>query len=378
MFSVFDTSTHSGNILALLEALAKRGHTVSTITGGIFTHVSPPDLLLALERLDFVASQKDSSLFERMDTTGFHRIQLNEGLASGGQNQIDLVTLVNKLLTLIHNENPDIVLYSTDSPDSHSLLTAFSSVFDRMVLCEDANIRIENVQPTKVRKIVFGPADNIQGDNSDTMYLPHLLPTKPKRNMGSNRQKITFVGPSPENGFGPFLHLYQNMHAALPHQRFFIVQNAGEIEKLDAQNDLSLRELRKLELLVHPWFDFDFLETSSALVIFNPDGRGQVRLVLEAMARGVPVFASNVPVFADLLGDAGNLFTSPLIDTKAGPVTTILPWTLALSELATDEEFREVQSETMQKIAAGRSAAAIVDRTEGWLENQTSDLGPLA
>lgn len=362
--SLFDTTTHSGDILALLQALARRGHEVVTFTGAVFSHVAVNDLPVALRRLDFSPTGQER-LFERRDTTGRHLI-----LGRGGRKD-ERSALVDRLKALIATEDPDFILYSTDAPDAHSLLPALGAFSDRLILCEDTSVAIEGVQAARVDKIAFGTGpDDTRRDTSGALWLPHLLPRARFAATETKGTRITMVGASARDGFGVFLQLYQAVLMALPHANFLAVQRPGEIEQFERQHRVSMRDFRKLDLLVHPWFDFDFLETSLALVLFNPRGRETVRLALEAMNRGVAVLVSKSPDFEDLPGASDNLFPSPVPsfeNTLQAPMTAIMPWALALSELMTDAEFRTIQRETMKGAAKRHSSDEAARQAEAWL-----------
>jgi glycosyltransferase involved in cell wall biosynthesis len=378
--SVFDTSTHAGNVKALLEGLASLGHSISTLTGPVFSHVAPSEVSSALSRLGFSASPRDPQLFEMQDGAVQNRIQLDQAGTGAARNEADLARLAEKIRAAFQEVDPDVILYSNDSPLTFSLFSAFDDFAGRMVLCEDSSQKIEKVQQINIRKIAFGrKLKGDSADGSDTLRLPHQLPGE-ARNSGGIGSRITFVGPTVENGMVPFVQLYQSVLSALPHERFLIVQRPGELERLEAASDLKLEDFRKLDVLVHPWFDYDYLDTSSALLLFSSEGHAQIRLALEAMARGVPVLATDTPEFSDILGEAQNLFSSPL--PKAGsarmpPSSAILPWAMALAELATDPEFREEQATAMRQAADEHLVSGHLDQIDSWLRSKFPGSGAL-
>ncbi len=357
LHALHDPSQHARNMRILLAGLADRGHDVLSVTTTTFSFVPDRDMTRAVRRLGF-RSGSDHLQFERRHTS-FHEILLR---IDGLRNPREAVDRANELGAAF---GPDLLIMSTSArgPDGRPEYIAIDAPV--IHAGETWDRAIGSDAPELV--FVTGRACNEMQENR--LELPPLMDEVSQGN--EKRPYVTFVAPTWDNGAALFFQAAHHISEVLPTQKFLVVQREGQIEQLEKETGLPLSQLRRLDVLLHPWFNFDYLDATRVLVMPAMTSGTDLRVTLEALARGIPVLGSTVAPLGDLLAPLGaaldlsqHQLANPHLPASSSDV---VPWTLALAALLTDEDLYAEHSVAARDISVAMQSGDPIAMAEAWL-----------
>ena len=364
-----DPSQHATNMRLLLRALAGRGHQVRAMSSDLFSHVARADTKRALARLGFSPTEQTAEILER------HADAIHELVLPVSDSLMKLLTqgdvsgLIETMLESMTAFGPDIVLVSAPSQISDKIALMTNRLNVPVIVCSDGA-----GQGADHAQLVFSAGKDMQPSSLSTLMLPTLVEAKPLRKRKG--RYITYVDPTWDNGAMLYFQVIQHVNSILAGQKTLIVQTQGQIEGIEKDTGWKIRTKKNLDVIQHPWFDFDYLSTTKVLLMPHLSaGSGKV-LALEAASLGIPVLASNLAPYDDVFSETGSAL--PVSDQlKRDPVNgvtsaDIVPWALALSSLLTDDEFYQTQSDAMAELAARHSVMAVLPEVEQWLMTKVS------
>jgi surfactin synthase thioesterase subunit/glycosyltransferase involved in cell wall biosynthesis len=286
--------------------------------------------------------------------------------------------------------DPDIILASTDDPAQILLDIAIRTPRARVVYLVRATIAVpfgpDSSAPNPQRAEMLRRCDGVIGVSEyvarymsrwggiEAIHLPiSLLEPGEYPNLGNfENQFITLVNPCAVKGISIFLELARRM----PDVRFAAVPSWGT-----NANDLSaLRERANITLLPAVDNIDDLLQLTRILLVPSVWAEARSRIVVEAMARGVPVIASDIGGIPEAkLGVPYLIPVNPIVRYKAAvdenmapvpevPEQDFAPWQAALERLLTDREHYEQLSEASRAAALEYARNLSVAPFEQYLE----------
>ena len=289
----------------------------------------------------------------------------------------------------IQEFDPHIILASTDDP-AHLLLDIAVRAPARVVFLVRATIAVpfgpDSSAPNARRAATLRQCDGIVGVSEyvarylrqwggvDAIHLPiSLLEPGGSPRLGSfDSPFVTLANPCAVKGISIFLALADRMPAV----RFAAVPTWGA-------NAADLAELRKRSniTILQPVDDIDdLLRQTRVLLVPSLWAEARSRIVVEAMARGVPAIASDIGGIPEAkLGVPYLIPVNPIIrydsavDENMVPVAqvpeqNIDPWQAALERLSTDRAHYEQLAEQSQRAALDYARNLSVKPFEQFLE----------
>lgn len=353
-----DPSQHAQNMRMLLEGLADRGHDILSVATTAFSFVPEHDVARAAKRLGFETSSDRLELSRQQKT---HREVLLR--IDGMRNPRAVIARANDLGAAF---GPDLLIVSAEAGVLNELLRNVATDAPIILAGESWDRADGHDKP----ELVFVTGRDCDDTHQNRLELPPLL--EKVSNSNETRPYVTFVEPTWENGAALFFQAIHHLSEVLPTQKFLVVQREGQMEQLESETGLPLSQVRRLDVLQHPWFDFNYLDATRVLVVPAMTSGTDLRVTLEALARGIPVLGSSVPPLGDLLAPTGATLdlSQHRLSNPHLPATSadVMPWTLALATLLTDDDFYSTQSAFARDIAAAMGSGDPIDGTEAWLK----------
>ena len=269
--------------------------------------------------------------------------------------------------------DPDVILASTDDPAQLLLDIALRAPRARVVYLVRATIAApfgpDSSSPSERRAAALRKCDGVVGVSEyvaaymrrwgglDAVHLPiSLMEPGEYLNLAAfENPLVTMVNPCAVKGISIFLALADCMPAV----RFAAVPTWGT----NAADRAELRRRQNVEMLA-PVDDIDeLLRKTRLLLVPSLWAEARSRIVVEAMARGVPVIASDVGGIPEAkLGVPYLLPVNPIaryrpaVDENMAPVAevpeqAIEPWRATLARLLSDREHWE-QVSRASRVAA--------------------------
>ena len=363
----------------LMEALAARGHEVRVIARIERFGPEPQDAFLRE-----LASRDITPEIAAPDV----RLQLN-GV------DVRTLTLDPHLRAFFSRHiaefDPDVIITSTDDPAQILLDIAIASARARVVYLVRATIAApfgpDSSAPNAQRAEMLRRCDAVVGVSEyvarymsrwggiDAIHLPiSLLEPGEYPNLGSfDNAFVTMVNPCAVKGIAIFLELARRMPAV----RFAAVPTWGT----NAADLAALREIPNITILQSVDDIDDLLRQTRILLVPSIWAEARSRIVVEAMARGVPVIASDIGGIPEAKLGVPYLVPvnpivryKPAVDEKMAPVPEvpeqdIAPWQAALDRLLTDREHYARLSQASRAAALEYAGNLSVGPFEELLEN---------
>ena len=342
----------------LMEALAERGHAVRVVTRtGEFG--DGPDRAFA----EALAQRGVSQSRGRFSLKGVdvHTLTRDPNLRGYFARQIA-------------EFGPDVILVSTDDPGQLLLDVALEAPRSRVVFLARATIALpfgpdasaQSAGKTlRLRQVdaAVGVSEYVaqyirEYGQMDAVHVPiSLMDPGVSENLGGfDNPYVTLINPCAVKGLSIFLALAD----ALPEVHFAAVPSWGTTE-----SDLAeLRRRSNVTLLARVDNIDDILRMTKVLLAPSIWAEARARVVLESMARGVPVMASDVGGLSEAKMGVDYLLPvnpvkhyRPSLDSRMVPeaevpAQNVGPWLEALQKLTTDRAHYEENSQQSRQAAA--------------------------
>jgi surfactin synthase thioesterase subunit/glycosyltransferase involved in cell wall biosynthesis len=362
----------------LMEALAARGHAVRVVT-----------------RIERFGPEAHEAYLRRLASRGI----VPEAAPPGVRLQLNGVDV--RTLTLdphwraffsshIDAFDPDVILTSTDDPAQLLLEVALRAPRARVVHLVRATIAVpfgpdsSSVNAQRAGTLrgvdgIVGVSDYVaryvsQWGGMDAIHVPISLlePGEPPDLSAFDSPFVTLANPCAVKGIAIFLALAERMPAV----RFAAVPTWGT----NGADLAALRERPNVSVLDPVDNVDDLLRRTRVLLVPSLWAEARSRIVVEAMARGVPVIASDIGGIPEaklgvpyLLPVNPIVKYNPAVDENMVPVPQvpeqdIRPWQAALDGLLTDRELYERLSKESRAAALAYARTLSVEPFEQVLE----------
>ena len=153
---------------------------------------------------------------------------------------------------------------------------------------------------------------------------------------------MTFINPQPDKGAAVFARIAVELGRRRPDIPLLVVEGRGKSDAL-ACLPVDLSGLTNLHRMANTPDPRDFYGVSRAVLMPSLWRESLGRVPIEAMAKGIPVLASDRGALPETLGDAGFVFTIPERCTpSSGVVPTaqeVAPWVAVIERLWDDAAF---------------------------------------
>lgn len=347
----------------LMEALAARGHQVRVAT-----------------RVERFGKTDHDKLAAGLQSRGVAAHTTTEGIIRFERNGVDVrvLALASHLRAFFSSQiaefDPDVIVTSTDDPAQLLFDVAVKSSRARVVFLVRATIAVpfgpESSSLSAERTARLRQADGVVGVSQyvadycrtygglDAVHVPISLlePERPGAVGSFDNRYVLMVNPCSVKGIDIFLGLADRM----PEITFGAVPTWGTT----AQDRESLRRRPNIRIL-EPVDNIDeLLRQARVMLVPSVWAEARSRMILESMARGIPVMASDVGGIHEAMMGVDYLLPvrqvtgyRPTVDEHMVPVAEvppqdIEPWVRVLRRLTTDRE-------QWHRVAARARAAAL-------------------
>lgn len=167
----------------------------------------------------------------------------------------------------------------------------------------DARIAVSRAAKRFVRQYFMAPYKIIPNGVDVRAFAPERVQPLPQFDDG--RPNILFVGrPEKRKGFGYLLRAYPHIKQAFPDARFIVV-GAGDWQNSPYRSYIERHSLKDIEIVGRVPEDEKPRYFRSAHAFCAPSVQGESfgLVLLEAMAAGVPVVASDIEGYRDVVDD---------------------------------------------------------------------------
>jgi surfactin synthase thioesterase subunit/glycosyltransferase involved in cell wall biosynthesis len=345
----------------LMEALAARGHDVRVVT--------------RLEQFGAAAHERYVGLLQERGIA--HEVSAGAVLATLNHVDVRTLTLEPQIRAYFAKQidafDPGIILISTDDPAHLLLEPALAAARARVVYLVRATIAVpfgpdssghSPVKTERLRQVdgIVGVSESVarymcEWGRMDAIHVPISL-MEPREHSLLGRFENTFVtmvNPCAVKGIAIFLELAGRM----PDVRFAAVPTWGT-------NDEDLAALRRHAniAILEPVENIDIvLRQTRVMLVPSVWAEARSRMVLESMARGIPVIASNVGGLPEAKMGVDYLIPvnvvkhyQPALDSRMVPVADvpaqdIALWERAVRRLVTDRDHWEALAKESREAA---------------------------
>ncbi|MBI2690052.1 MAG: glycosyltransferase [Acidobacteria bacterium] len=277
----------------LMEALAARGHSVRVCA-----------------RIEVFGEEGHEKFAQELVERGVEAKEIEPGALRMELNGVDVRTLTRSPMwraffsQQIREFDPDVILTSTDDPAHLLLELALAAPRARVVHMIRATIAVPfgphsaGERPERTEKLrradrVVGVSESVaryarEYGGLDAIHVPISLPEHRNfRRLGRfDNAYVTMVNPCAVKGLSIFLDLARRA----PHLRFAAVPTWGT----NAQDYALLRSLPNVEILEARDNVDEIFEQTRVMLVPSLWAEARSRVVVEAMACGIPVMASDI------------------------------------------------------------------------------------
>jgi glycosyltransferase involved in cell wall biosynthesis len=153
---------------------------------------------------------------------------------------------------------------------------------------------------------------------------------------------VTFINPQPDKGVTVFAAIAMELNRRPPEIPLLVVEGRGTSDTL-AKLPVDLSALANLNRIANTPDPRDFYRLSRVVLMPSLWRESLGRVAMEAMAKGVPVLASDRGALPETLGDSGFVFAIPDRCTPGSAVVStareVAPWVAVIERLWDDHEF---------------------------------------
>ena len=330
----------SAHVSDLAEALIRMGHVVSVLAPAEFDELLPDYVVStgkpravkyngSVARLSFgpIAARKVSKWIEDGE---FDVLHVHEPLAPS-----------LSVLACWAAKGPIVATWHSSMDKSRMMLT-LSKLAQTAMEKVSARIAVSEAARTTLIKHVGGDAVVIPNGVDVTTFAN----AKPMFGWPGASQSIVFLGrgDEPRKGLGVLVAAYPEIRSRHPQVRLLI---AGPGEPADTLKKLSREDRASVTVLgmVAPQDKASVLASGTVYVAPNTGGESFGIVLLEAMASGTPVVASNLEAFMRVLdnGKAGITFENENSDDLAKVVSDLLSDPVKCEELSAQGKLRAAE-----------------------------------
>ena len=347
--SVLDTSNGAAiSIRTLLKFLSRYGVECVSLTAGVYDRPGPGneiDNLRSSGALPVAEPGLPQTLWLACDDGVRNYVVQSPAMTQLDFSASDEQTLFNRALAFLDAFQPDVLLvYGGRRYEQSMLLQARKRGIKTIFYLVHAGYnKIEQfthvdliVTDTQATQDLFAQRFGFDAKVIGKFIEPPVRSPSPRP-----ANYVTFVNPSAEKGVTLFLRIAELAAQVAPSMRFLVVESRSSLSVAEQRTGLSVDRFRNIKRVGLQRDMSDVFAATRVLLVPSLWHDSGPRVVVEALALGIPSVVSNRGGIPELVGNAGTIIDppAPLVADHwlVPPLSDAIPWVEAIRILLEDE-----------------------------------------